>query len=138
VLDHPCRVHRIVGMVLTAVLSLLLLFAGSMKLFGPPPPPEMPLSSTTIHVLGVIDLLLAVGLWLPRVSTLSFVLTVGYFGGATATNLTQPGQGPWLLTAVIIAYTLVAAYFKAPELFLRALGKGSPGEGAACAVPPKA
>jgi hypothetical protein len=90
VLDHPCGRHRLVGQVLTGLLSLLLLAAGAGKAFAPPPA-DAPfvLSATALYTLAAIDVLLAVGLWLPRVSTLSYVLTVGYFGGATATNLAE-------------------------------------------------
>lgn len=109
---------------LTALLSLVLVAAGAGKLLVPPPPDApVVLPPTTVHALAVIDLLLAIGLWLPRVSTLTFVLTVGYFGGATATHLTHGDA--FGRQAGLIAFTLVAAYFKAPELYLRLLGKES-------------
>ena len=134
-LDHPCGRHRLVGALLTAPLSLLLLGAAAGKLFGPPPPPDaaIQLPPTVVQALAAICALLAVGLWLPRVSTLTYVLAVGYFGGATATHLTH-GE-PFGLQAGLIIYTLLCAYFRAPELFFRALGTDSAGEGAVCERP---
>jgi len=124
VLDHPCGRHRLVGALLTAPLSLLLLAAAYGKLFTvPPPDAPMKLATIAVQTLAVIDVLLAVGMWLPRVSTLSYVLTIGYFGGATATHLTHGLS--FGLQAGLIVYTLLCAYFRAPELFLRALGKES-------------
>jgi hypothetical protein len=137
VLDHPCGRHRLVGKVLTGLLSLMLLAAGAGKFFAPvPADAPFVLAPSVLYTLAVIDILLAIGLWLPRVSTLSYVLTVGYFGGATATNLThaQPA-GMTAFPAALIVFTLLAAYFRAPELFLRAMGKESLDEGEACAVP---
>lgn len=138
-LDHPCGRHRLVGKVLTGLLSLLLLAAGAGKAFAPQPA-DAPfvMAASVVYTLAVIDVLLAVGLWLPRVSTLSYVLTVGYFGGATATNLThgQPA-GMTAFPAALIVFTLLAAYFRAPELFLRAMGKESLDAGEACAVSPR-
>lgn len=123
-IDHPCRLHRTVGYVLTGLVSLVLLAAGAGKLLVPPPP-DAPviLPPATLYTLAVIDILLAIGLWVPRASTLSFVLAVGYFGGATATHLTH--GLPIGVPAALIVLTLVAAYFKAPELFLRLLGRES-------------
>ncbi len=123
-LDHPCRIHRIAGHVLTGLVSLVLLAAGVGKLAAPPPP-DAPviLAPATVYTLAVIDFLLAIGLWVPRLSTLSFVLAVGYFGGATATHLTH--GLPIGVPAGLIVFTLAAAYFKVPELYLRLLGKES-------------
>ena len=136
-LDHPCRKHRIVGLVLTGLLTFVLVAAGLGKLLAEPPPDApVKLSTLTVQVLAVIDVLLAAGLWVPRTRTMTFVLTVGYFGGATATHLvTNQSFG---LQAGLIAFTLLAAYFRSPELFLRLLGKESLAEGQACAVPPTA
>jgi hypothetical protein len=131
VLDHPCGRHRLVGALLTAPLSLLLLFAAYGKLFVPTPADApVKLEALQLQTLAVIDLLLAVGMFVPRVSTLSYVLTVGYFGGATATHLTHGMT--FGLQAGLIVFTLVCAYFRAPELFLRLLGKSSTAEGAVC------
>lgn len=135
-LDHPCGRHRLVGKLLTGLLSLVLLAAGAAKVLVTPPP-EAPvlLPPAGVRVLALIDLLLVAGMWVPRLSTLSYVLTVGYFGGATATHLTR-GE-PWGLPAGLIAFTLLCAYFRSPELFLRLMGRESLGEGAACALPPR-
>jgi hypothetical protein len=140
VIDHPCGRHRLVGQVLTGLLTLVLAAAGLAKLLGGPPPPDAPLvlAPTVVKVLGVIDLLLAAGLWVPRLSTLTYVLTVGYFGGATATNLTHGLPASFTaMTAALIAFTLLAGYFRSPELFMRLLGQQSMDEGAACAIPKK-
>lgn len=141
-LDHPCPRHRLGGQLLTAVVSLTLLGAGASKLLATP-------ESTSGHVLStngvwdarlalaVIDLLLAVGLWPRRTSTLSYVLAVGYFGGAVATHLSH--ANPWHLPAAFLVLTLAAAWFRAPELYFRLLGtEGFEVEpGATCAVPPR-
>lgn len=134
--DHPCGRHRLVGQVLTGLLTFVLVAAGAGKLLAPPPPDApVVLPAATVYTLAVIDLLLAIGLWVPRTSTLSYVLTVGYFGGATATHLTH--GLPIGIPAGLIVFTLLAAYFRRPELFMRLLGKQSLDEGAACAVPPR-
>lgn len=136
-IDHPCGRHRLVGQVLTGMLTLVLLAAGAGKLLAPPPPDApVVLPAATVYTLAVIDILLAIGLWVPRAATLSYVLTVGYFGGATATHLTH--AQPIGIPAGLIVFTLLCAYFRSPELFMRAMGKQSMDEGAACAVPPRA
>ncbi len=137
-LDHPCPRHRLGGQVLTGLLSLTLLGAGAAKLLATP-------ESTGGHVLqtngvwearlalAAVDLLLAVGLWPRRTSTLSAVLAVGYFGGAVATHLSHGGA--WGLPAGLLVLTLAAAWFRTPELYFRLLGTEGfePEPGAACA-----
>jgi hypothetical protein len=139
-LDHPCPRHRLGGRLLTGLLSVTLVGAAASKLLATP-------ESTSGHVLATngvwdarlalaaIDLLLAAGLWPRRTSTSSYVLAVGYWGGAIATHLSH--GHPWGLPAGLLVLTLAAAWFRAPELYFRLLGtEGFQVEpGATCARP---
>jgi len=61
---------------------------------------------------------------IPRTATVGFVLMVGYYGGALATNITHgftvPEYAPIL---VALALMTVDAYLRKPELLWRIKGK---------------
>lgn len=77
-----------------------------------------------IFALGVVKLVLVVLYVLPRTSTVGFVLMVGYFGGALATNMTHgftlAEYSPIIVTLAVMT---VGAYFRNPELLTRLKGR---------------
>lgn len=74
--------------------------------------------------LGITKLILVVLYLIPRTSTVGFVLMIGYYGGALATNITH---GFTVIDALPIylafVFMTIAAYFRNPELLYRLQGK---------------
>lgn len=84
-------------------------------------------SMNILYGIGVIEVLCAVFLLIPRTRTLGFLMSVGLLGGATATGLTTNVEGMiWWFPLVILALICVTAYFTLPELLDRAKGKSVP------------
>lgn len=73
--------------------------------------------------LGILKLILVVIFLYPRTSTVGFVLMIGYFGGALATNITH-GFTVMEALPVYIALVLltISGYFRNPELVTRLKG----------------
>ncbi len=76
------------------------------------------------YQLGIAKILLVILYVLPRTSTVGFVLMVGYWGGALATNITHgftvPEYAPILVLLLVMT---IGAYFRNPELLWRLKGK---------------
>lgn len=75
------------------------------------------------HQLGVLEGIIVVLFLIPRTSTVGLVLTVGYLGGALATNLTHGFSSlealPLYIGLVLVA---ISAWGRNPELLSRMLG----------------
>lgn len=71
--------------------------------------------------IGVLELVCAVLLLIPRTFTIGFVLNVGLLGGAMATTLTHPeAEGAWWWFPLILLLLItLSAYWIAPELLDR-------------------
>ena len=77
-----------------------------------------------IFYLGVAKLILVIPYVLPRTSTVGFVLMVGYWSGALATNIThQFTPAEYSPMIVVLAVMTIGAYFRNPELLWRLQGK---------------
>jgi DoxX-like family len=123
------RTSLVTGLVLTGLLSFVLVVSGIFKLTIDPTMGKGHEMAEMIGIalmkpLAVIEFLLAALLWIPRTSALGFILTFGYFSGATATHLTH--SSPIDIQPVLMGLTLLAAFFKTPELFFRLLVSKQP------------
>jgi len=84
-------------------------------------------SVSILYAIGVLEVIIAVLLLIPRTSTLGFLLSVGLLGGAVATGLTTNIEGMlWWFPLILLALLCLTAYFTLPELLDRAKGKPVP------------
>lgn len=84
-------------------------------------------SVNILYGIGVLEILIAILLLIPRTRTLGFLMSVGLLGGATATGLTTDIEGMfWWFPLVVLALLMITAYFTLPELLDRAKGKPVP------------
>jgi len=74
--------------------------------------------------LGAAKLALGLLYLIPRTSTVGFVLLVGYYGGALATNITH-GVPTAEYAPILIVFVLLTldAWLRKPELLARLKGK---------------
>ncbi len=123
------RVGSIVGWTCAIIVAAFTLFSAVMEFV----PMTDPATLAFIAKLGVGDIAYQLGITkfilvllylLPRTSTVGFVLMIGYYGGALATNITHgftlPEYSPILVAFVLMT---IGAYFRNPELLTRLKGK---------------
>jgi hypothetical protein len=123
------KASSIVGWICVGLVSALTLFSAVME-FVPVTDPAM---LAMVAKLGVGDIAYALGIakfiivalyLIPRTATVGFVLMIGYYGGALATNITHgftvPEYAPILVAFVLMT---VDAYLRKPELLWRLKGK---------------
>ena len=120
------RMSRVAGLVLTGLLSFVLVASAYMKFTLDPNSStgqefanNVPLTLLKPLALSEIGLLALV--WAPRTAALGYVLMFGYWSGAMATHLTH--SSPVTVQPVLMVLTLVASFFRSPELFARLLGR---------------
>jgi hypothetical protein len=123
------RIGSIIGWI-CAILVAFLTISSAIAEFIPVTDPatlafiqKLGVGDITIQ-LGIAKLILAALYLIPRTSTVGFVLMVGYYGGALATNITHgfavPDYAPILLAFVFMT---IGAYFRNPELLTRLKGE---------------
>ncbi len=124
------RLGSFIGWTCSILVAALTLFSAVME-FIPLTDPDMIAFATSLGVLtiavplGVTKIILSLLYLVPRTSTVGFVLMIGYYGGALATNITHgfpvSAYAPILVVFVLMT---IAAYFRNPELLTR-LKKGN-------------
>jgi DoxX-like protein len=107
-----------VGWVITAVLSLLLLFSAVMKLVGGPEVMEglahLGLPERLVVPLAILEAACTVLYLIPATSVLGAVLLAGYMGGAICTHW-RVGD-PFYLQVLIAILIWVGIYLREPRL----------------------
>ncbi len=84
-------------------------------------------SVNILYGIGVLEILIAILLLIPRTRTLGFLMSVGLLGGAVATGLTTNVEGMfWWFPLILLALLMLTAYFALPELLDRAKGNKVP------------
>lgn len=124
------RLSSTIGWICTALVSALTIFSGIMEFIMPMNDPEIAayvarLGLTDLeYPLGAAKLIIAALYLVPRTSTIGFVLMVGYFGGALATNITH-GVPPVEYFPILVVFILLTidAWLRKPELLMRLKGK---------------
>ena len=120
------KAKKITGWVLVSLLSLLMI-GSAMGKFTADPATEMGQQFAKMGVwdnrflIGGLEMLCAILLLIPRTSTIGVLLTAGYWGGATATEITHSAFQPIVL--ILMAMLGLVALLRNPELFQRILGK---------------
>lgn len=123
------KASSIVGWICVGLVSALTLFSAVME-FVPVTDPAM---LAMVERLGVGEIATALGIakfilvalyLIPRTSTVGFVLMVGYYGGALATNITHGFTvAEYFPILVVFVLMTVDAYLRKPELLWRLKGK---------------
>jgi hypothetical protein len=92
------------GRIISALLVLLLLLSGIMKLIKPAPVVQgfahLGYPESLIHVIGILELACTIVYMIPRTSVLGAILLTGYLGGATATNV-RVGDSLFFVPAIV-------------------------------------
>lgn len=124
------RISSIIGWICTALVAALTIFSGVMEFIMPMTDPEIVAYVTRLGIvdmeypLGAAKLLIAALYLVPRTSTVGFVLMVGYYGGALATNITHAVPlAEYFPIIVVLALLTVDAVLRKPELLTRLKGK---------------
>lgn len=121
------KTMRTIGWVMSGVLSAFLILAsasgkfleweGKAEMFD-----QLGYSTEVMTKIGVVEVILAVLILIPRTSFIGALLLTGYLGGATATHV-RVGDA-FFMPIVIGVFLWIAIGLRRPEVF--ALAFGSP------------
>jgi hypothetical protein len=105
---------RTAGLVLHALVGVLMLFAGSLKVLGLFPPEEVQRIglSSWIGVIGAGEVITALLLVVPRTSSLGILLASSFWGGAICLHMAH--DEPFVAPAVLLVLSWVGAYLRDP------------------------
>ncbi len=124
------RLSSIIGWICTVLVAALTIFSGIMEFVMPMNDPDIAAFVSRLgltgleYPLGAAKLIIAALYLLPRTSTVGFVLMVGYYGGALATNITHGVPvAEYGLILVVFALLTLDAWLRKPELLIRLKGK---------------
>lgn len=120
------KVQRIIGWVLSGLISAFLIFgSASGKFMDFPGKSEMfekiGWSEETIKFIGVIEVAVALLYLVPRTSFLGAILLTGYLGGAIATHV-RIGDPKWIMPLVMGILAWVGLALRNPVYFRLLLG----------------
>lgn len=123
-------VSTVIGWICAGLVAALTIFSGVMEFVMPMNDPEVAAYVARLGVggmeyyLGAAKLVIAALYLWPRTSTVGFVLMVGYYGGALATNITHGfAFAEYAMLLVVFAVMTLGAYFRNPELLWRLKGR---------------
>jgi len=119
VMIHQPKAMTISGWILTALLSLLLLFSATMKFVNPPDMSKQFVEHLgyPAHLalpIGVVEVACLVIFLIPRTAALGAILLTGYLGGATATHL-RVGD-PFFAPVIIGMAVWLALFLRDPRI----------------------
>lgn len=123
------RLSSVIGWICTGLVAAFTLFSAVMEFVPMTDPATLAFIAKLgvgdiAHELGIAKFILVLLYLIPRTSTVGFVLLIGYFGGALATNITHQFTVPeYAPLFVIFALMTIDAWFRKPELTARLLGK---------------
>lgn len=119
----------VIGWICTGLVSAFTLFSAAMEFVTFTDKTSLDMIAKLgvgdiAHELGIAKIILVLIYLVPRTSTVGFVLMIGYYGGALATNITH-GFTIAEYSPILIAFVLmtVDAYCRKPELLDRIRGK---------------
>lgn len=123
------RLSSVIGWICAGLVAALTLFSAVMA-FVPVTNPEALEFAVKLGVaeidteLAIAKIVITLLFLVPRTSTVGFVLMVGYYGGALATNITHgltlAQYAPILIVFVLLT---ISAFSRHPELLTRLKGK---------------
>lgn len=123
------RIGSIVGWICTILVSAFTLFSAVMEFVPMTDPATLAFIAklgvgNIAYQLGITKFILVLLYLIPRTSTVGFVLLIGYFGGALATNITHGfAFAEYAPIPVAMLLMTIDAWFRKPELLTRLMGK---------------
>jgi hypothetical protein len=119
----------IVGWVAAVLVALLMIASGFGKVTaGEGSPMQAAFTQMGIwnmrQPIGIMEIVIAIVLLIPRLSTGGLLLAIGYWGGALATDLSHGGAPVAALVALVLL--AVVAFTRNREVLSRALGQPFP------------
>ena len=114
------KAKKIISIVLMALPSLMLVMSGVMKLIAAPQIVEGMTKGGLgpyITLLGVVELISVILLWIPKTYKIGFLLLCGYLGGAMSIELAS-GQPP--SAAIFLTILWIGVYLKDKLMFVTA------------------
>jgi DoxX-like family len=106
---------KVAGVVLNVLVAALMLFAGSMKVFGFAPPEMLKKMNEfglgdRLLLIGCGEMLAAVLLLIPWTSPLGGLVTSGFWGGVICINMAH--NQDFIFPSVLLALTWVGSYLR--------------------------
>jgi len=123
------RAIQILGLIAAAFVTILMLVSAVMKGVVADANPEVQaqfVARGLFHIrygLAFAGLALPALYWYRRTSTLALVLLIGYWAGATATNLTQQNYAELPGNLGVLAWLAVLSATRHPEIWARFRGR---------------
>jgi hypothetical protein len=107
------------GRIISAILVLLLVFSGVMKLMKPPSVMQgfahFGYPENLIVIIALLEIACTVVYAIPRTAVLGAILLTGYLGGATATNV-RVGDPSYMMTIILGVLIWVGLYLRDERL----------------------
>ncbi len=112
------KIVKILGWVLTGIVSLLLIFSAFLKItqneLAVAQATAAGININTYQIIGVIELLAVVLFIIPRTGVVGTLLLAAYMGGAIVTHLVH--QEPYIMPLTIQVIVWITAVIRFPEL----------------------
>lgn len=120
---------KIAGLVIHILIAALLIFAGSGKLLGSPPPEVLEQLKKTglegqLKLIGAGELATALLLVIPWTSSLGVLVASGFWGGTIVTHMSM--HESYVFQAGMLVLTWLGALLRLPEMFSSFTWTGSP------------
>lgn len=114
------KITRIISIVLLAIPSLMLVMSSVMKMTGSKQMVESlskaGMGNYNLLLLGLIELLSVVLLWIPKTRNIGFFLVCSYLGGALSIELAL-GRTP--SAAILLALIWIGIFLRDRSMFLK-------------------
>ncbi len=117
------KTKRIIGWVITGLVSAMMLMSAFMKFKGGPEMEGGPIPPATMRIIGMVELLSVVFWLIPRTGVIGALLLCGYLGGAIYVHLSMADFGGMMTPVGISAAVWIASALRMPELVRRLAGK---------------
>lgn len=121
------RLSSIIGWICTILVAFLTIFSAVMEFIPVTDPASLAFIAqlgvgAIAYQLGITKLIIVTLYLIPRTSVIGFVLLIGYYGGALATNIThQMPFGAYAPIPVVMLLMTIDAWLRKPELTVRLL-----------------
>jgi hypothetical protein len=107
---------KVTGIVLNVLIAAFILFAGSMKVFFPPPDMAEMMAKAglgdRVLLIGWGEIITAVLLVLPWTSSLGGLLASGFWGGVICINMAHHQDSLVVLGSVMLVLTWLGCYLR--------------------------